>query len=379
MLCFEVFTTRSLRRGRRVHPGTARTACDGPLAGAGRDHGPDHGARGAGLVLAAVVVAGLLAVGAGPLHAAQGSAAADTVRPTWSWTLDQPIHVFAQTLNVTQSVAGADSTREAVEYDMRPEADGEGVLLRFTDVAFVGDSVPGTPEEELARRMSTLFPDWKIGRGGKLVGLSGTDGLVKRARAILDTLFADVPETTLSDFLRQAVNEDQMLLDARREWDGMVERWNGRDLVLGEFVREQSEEDLPLVSDTPVPHEHEFGAMRMVPCAADVTDRTPAPGPSGAADCVEFVLRSYPAELEMRRFMERFLEQMFVDMLGGEAPVVRVPEMRVMVETVLVADPDGLLPYRMRQTNSTRGRFEVENESAPFGSVIEVTYTFERR
>jgi hypothetical protein len=235
-------------------------------------------------------------------------------------------------------------------YRIRTEADGDGLVLRYSDYVFDGEEMEtligsGNPEE-MTRVLSSTQSDIRVGPEGQFVGLVDYAGMRASMEALLapqrETLGAQGMGGILDEFVEATLSEEALSDAAELQWNQMVGFWAGRTLTVGEPVRVPSEMAFPILATTPVTLETELRLVGPADC----------PEGSGATRCVELASSAAPDGEELRNLMDVFMAEMS-EQAGGMGMEVGVTSMDLRLESTLIVDEDTLRPLRIETISDT--------------------------
>lgn len=224
---------------------------------------------------------------------------------------------------------GQDLARVRVTSRLAVEAVPGGVAVRVRDLRHQGPAAP-TPTgiELLAGELAA--PDRIIGPAGNLVGVEARETARAEVGEALVALSRVGPVPgAFRDRILDRLEPASLRADAATEWDRLVGFWAGASLQPGRTYVARDLVPVDLLADLPVETEVRMRLVDFVPCAA---------GEAGAR-CValELVLASDEAAAAG---MGPFLARLF-----GETD--RPPRLAYEERSLLVAEPEGLLPHRL--------------------------------
>ena len=292
----------------------------------------------------APVVTALVVLTASPVAAQERA----TLKFAWPAGAEAAVTVTSST---TASVMGQSTSMDGtLQYRLTTEADGDGLVLRYSDYVFdaVGADqlIESGDPEELTRVLSNTQSDIRIEATGQFAGLRDYEA----TRASLDALLAPQREALdaqgmggiLDDFVDASLSEQAMTDAAEFQWNQMVGFWAGRTLSVGEPVRVPSQMAFPLIANAPVELQTELRLVGTVDC----------PEGTGATRCLELASSSSPDAEELRNLMDVFMAEMS-EQAGGMGLEIGVTSMDLRLGSTLIVDADTLRPFRIETASDT--------------------------
>jgi hypothetical protein len=305
---------------------------------------------------------------------AASAAAQETTDLNFAWPAGSEAAVTVSSSTSASIMGQTTSIDGELTYRMITEADGDGLILRYSDYVFDGQEMEaligsGDPEE-LIRVLSSTQADLRIGADGQFLGLVDYEGM----RASMDALLAPQRESLgaqgmggiLDDFVEATLSEEALSDAAELQWNQMVGFWAGRTLTVGEPVRVPTEMAFPILAATPVTLETELRLVGPVDC----------PGGSGAARCVELASSSSPDGEELRNLMDLFMAELS-EQAGGMGMEVGVTSMDLRLESTIIVDEATLRPLRIETTSQTDLEMDAMGTTQNMANEQTVVMTFD--
>ncbi len=277
--------------------------------------------------------------------AAQESATLDFAWPAGS---EAEVTITSAT---SASVMGQTMTEEGeVTYHILAEADGDGMVVRYSDFVFDGtvmdDLVSSGDPEDLTKILSGTQSDIRVDADGQFVGLVDYAAMRESMEALLapqqEELDAMGMGGILDDLIQASMSEEALSDASRVQWNQWVGFWAGRTMSTAESVIVPNEMTFPILGATPVTVETELTLVGPTDC----------PEGSGARRCVEVASSSAPDGEELRNLMDIFMAEMS-EQAGGVGMEVGVTGMEIQVRSVMIVDADTLQPLRIETTSDT--------------------------
>lgn len=268
----------------------------------------------------------------------------------FGWPAGSEAQVTIST-STSASVMGQTMTDEGeVRYRILTEADGDEMILRYSDFVFDGatmDELVGTGDpEDLTKILSGTQSDIRIDADGQFVGLLDYPAMREGMEALLapqqEELDAMGMGGILDEFIQASMSEEALSDASRVQWNQWVGFWAGRTMSMGEPVAVPNEMKFPILGATPVNVETELNLVGPADC----------PEASGAARCLELVSTSAPDGEELRNLMDIFMAEMS-EQAGGMGMEVGINSMEIEVRSVLIVDAETLQPLRIETTSDT--------------------------
>lgn len=309
-----------------------------------------------------------------PLLSAASIAAQETTDLTFAWPEGSEAAVTVSS-STSASIMGQTSSMEGqLTYRIRTEADGEAIVLRYSDYVFDGQEMEeligsGNPEE-LTRVVSSTQADLRIGADGRFLGLVDYEGMRASMEALLapqrESLGAQGMGGILDDFVEATLSEEALSEAAELQWNQMVGFWAGRTLTVGEPVRVPSQMAFPILASTPVTLETELRLVGPVEC----------PEASGATRCVELASSAAPDGEELRNLMDVFMAELS-EQAGGMGMEVGVTSMDLRLESTIIMDEATLRPLRVETNSDTALEMDTMGMSQTMENAQTVVTTFD--
>ncbi|HZZ86592.1 MAG TPA: hypothetical protein VFE30_18845 [Anaeromyxobacteraceae bacterium] len=239
------------------------------------------------------------------------SAAGDSVTPRFAWPDDFHAQVALDHRTVRE---GDSSTRAVVRHQLTTERKDGEIWVRVSGIEGQGDE-PGL--------------QLNLAIGEKLVQVVGRDGAYKRAEGLdeaIAILRRAAGRETDGDKARESIRRQ-----VRDDWEQTVGAWRGRRLSAGQVVKAEQEGALALLPSVVGTMEVEYLFRGRVPCEEGQAE----------ARCVELARSVRPAKKSAREI----LAQVAAGLPAQQASTLRAVE--ASSETVLVTEPDTLVPHRL--------------------------------
>ena len=276
--------------------------------------------------------------------AASTAAAQENRSLTFAWPAGAEAVVTVSSSTSASIMEQASSMEETLTYRLRTEAQGDELILRYSDYVVAGEPIEAIVADadlpELDRILSSVQADVRVGPDGEFLGVVDYEG----TRASMEELVAPQRESmdaqgmggSLDRFVDMALSEEAKADAAERQWNQMVGFWAGRTLAVGEPVRVSIERPFPLKTDFRPELETELRLIGPVDC----------PEGSGATRCVELTSSAAPDDEELRTLMDSFMAD-----ISEQAPGMSLTSMDLRMESTLVVDEATLRPLRLETTS----------------------------
>jgi len=176
-------------------------------------------------------------------------------------------------------------------------------------------------------------PPMVLGADGRFLRLDGLDALAEREAAFQVELAASKAE---AEAARREARErvGRLAAEAREQWSYQGEAWFGRRLVLGKAQETTGRVPVAAVPGLEVEQRVVLAARRWVSCAPGGLDRR----------CLELTLKADAGSDAFRKALEA---------AGGKA-AKGFEDGSLVVDVVLVTDPETLLPWRYSFTRKLK-------------------------
>ncbi|MBR9990934.1 MAG: hypothetical protein KFH98_14325 [Gemmatimonadetes bacterium] len=297
-----------------------------------------------------------------PLAARHSSASPDTVQLRFGWAAGTAAHVETTRRQYTSGVN--DTVTGDANYRMRVQRHPEGLIITYDEFEFpaASDTVNDAQIGSLADRAAAIVPRVLVDSAGSFVRVED----VESVRARLDTLVTSMLEPGEAEEAREAmatlVTAESLGGLAAQEWNTIVGRWAGVDLVVGEKYFFEEEAALPMLPGTAITLVSEFSIEGWTPCTEGVVAR----------ECVEIRVEARADPAAVQRILAEFTEQ--ITAVPGVGLVFESFEMGN--EIVLVTEPATLRPHSVRIRRGLAGVFTADGERSEVSQSEVRTYRY---
>ena len=296
--------------------------------------------------------------------AQQPPGAADTVKLRFGWRPGMTAQIETTRLQEQRS-ASVDTVLRRTSYRMHVAPHDDGLLISYTDFTFP-DADTTDQQTSLAEQAAAIVPKIVVDSAGGFVSIEDVPGF----RARLDTLMTRMlpPDEAASarEGLAELVTEEALAGLAAQEWNTIVGRWAGRDLMVGEDYGFEEEAALPLIP----------GAVVRMVSTFSIAGRTSCDGKSADSDCVEIRLVSRADPDAVSAILAQFTERL----LATPGVGIAFESFEMENEMVLVAEPGTLRPHQVRTSKRMGGVFTAQGERGEVSQreVRTYRYTYDR-
>lgn len=255
-----------------------------------------------------------------------------TVRLQFDWAPGSEANVRAVRTAVDESPRGRFVDETTMQYRLRVDGSGEGVLLRWAD-----PEVESLPQRWIPRTVEMVAleigqVDFQVNRLGNFVEVrEPIEAQTRVAGWAAHTLPRDPRPPGVHARLIELFSEDAIARRTEAFWGHLVGVWNGGTMEFGRSYTARDEVRVPGLGGIPVHMEVQIAARSWVPCEEGDRD----------AACVRLALTARPAE-EQRPLLMEFSSAFFA------ADPSR--ELRIEHDVEVVTDPRNLRPRAMRAT-----------------------------
>lgn len=286
-------------------------------------------------------------------HAANASAQdvprPDTVNLRFAWTAGMDAQISTTRMQV-QASGTTDSMSASAQYRMHVAAHPEGLIVSYDGFVFPppADTTDVAQLNSLASQAAAMVPKVVVDTAGRFVRIED----VATVRARLDTLMTQMlePEEAAAarETLATVVTEDALAGIAAQEWNVIVGRWAGQDLVIGTEYSFEEQASLPMMPGAVVTMVSTLSVARRTAChAADSSD-----------GCVEIRLMTRPDPEEVAQLLAQFTEQL----LATPGVGIAFESLEMVNEIVVITEPSTLRPHHVRTSKSTKGVVSADGE-----------------
>ena len=284
----------------------------------------------------------------------------DTVALSFAWKPGMQASVTTNRKR-TRNI-GAPTVRTAtLRYKLRVEPDTGGLRIRFEDHVFEHKSDDSPAATRFGENAAGLMPDFVVAKDGEFQRIHDVGAYQARFRVLLRSMLANPEDSTTLQGVQAALTSEAVLSSAVKEyWNAVVGTWVGVTFEAGETYGYSSKEPIAFFPGQQVQMNYSFMVKRRLPCSSNTS----------AHPCVELEMRSV-ADPENTK---RMIETMFEKFSGGVAKVAALKTLAVENVILLVTEPNGLIPHRMKATKTVKGTMSVEGKDVPIEQV-DVTQT----
>lgn len=300
---------------------------------------------------------------AGPAAAQSAPMASDTVKLRFAWQPGMEARIETERLNV-QVAGSADSVAGSAEYRLRVGAHPQGLILSYEDFVFpaAADSSESAQLNSLAQRAAAMVPKVVVDPAGAFVRVEDVD-LVRARLDSLMTEMLDAEEAAAARATLQTMVTAEALAGlAAQEWNAIVGRWAGSDLVIGTKYEFEEQAALPMMPGAAVTMVSEFSIERRTSCAESGTDQ----------NCIELRVVSRADSAAVRELLAQFTERL----LATPGLGIAFESFEMDNEMVLVTEPSTLRPHRVRMTKRTKGVVSAQGERGEVSQSEVRTYRY---
>ncbi len=268
-----------------------------------------------------------------PKFAREPAKSPQQVELEFDWPQNMDATIRARIVRSGTRSVMADSTDATYQLRTTPQQDGLRIETRSRELlAMPSHTLDDEDRWERASVLASMFPAVLIGDDGNVAELAEPDDYLEIVRTAFLERWGGGKDTKDEDVLQYVdsnLSAELAKVSAQRYWNPLVAFWAGAKMSVGEYDRIELTRQLhvpgavkPVVVQVPT----EYGVEGWVPCRADAAERA----------CVKLVSSYQIGEHDVRRELAD---------AGEDGKPIRV--MRHVDETrsVLIADPETLLPY----------------------------------
>lgn len=309
---------------------------------------------------------GLVLMPPGSALAQRPPGTADTVKLRFGWQPGMTAQIETTRFQ-EQSSASVDTATRRTSYRMHVASHTDGLLISYTDFVFpdADTSAPGqsTP---IAEQAAAIVPKVVVDPAGGFVRIEDVPGVRARLDTLVTRLLSPEDAASAREGLTELVTEDALAGLAAQEWNAIVGRWAGRDLVVGEDYGFEEEAALPLIP----------GAVVAMVSTFSIARRTSCDGVAGGSDCVEVRLVSRADPEAVRAILAQFTERL----LATPGVGIAFESFEMENEMVIVTEPGTLRPHEVHTSKRMGGVFTAQGERGEVSQrdVRTYRYTYER-
>ena len=305
-----------------------------------------------------------------PIASAQiDSTATEEVSLTFRWPAGLSATVARSHMRVNTRGTFADTTGGSSRYRMAVSDHAEGTLVEFIDFDILDLDdfrMDYQAALTLAKVTEGAVPSFVVAPSGEIVRVADFPAFRSTIDALLGPDLDALPDlppggTVLLD---QMLSERVFAAGLRDEWAATVQFWNGQDLDIG-GTYEYETLSRPPGTDTPLPFVTEFGIRSREPCTQGGAD----------SNCVLLWRTTHPRPDILATLSDNLGAVMRPDTLAD----FRVDSADITTSVLVVADPDGLIPYRAEVLRHTYTRTTLDanpSEEASQDRVVRLVYSY---
>ncbi len=222
---------------------------------------------------------------------------------------------------------------------VRPGDENELVVSTRTMSRNAGAAQPiaGDYGRALVKQLGAEIPDYVVSRDGEFIRVANLSAYQRRVEdALVSSLPADAmgQKDRILALLKPGLTEKFLAASATNEWNKTIGGWVGSSYVPEQTYRFNETYYSPPLGDTPFV----MNVSRRISGFASCTSSKPG--------CVVLLQTATVAGDDFRLAMKRFLEKA----LGHE---VRLQQITVVKHMEIIAEPDTLIPHRLRSSEET--------------------------
>lgn len=299
----------------------------------------------------------------GSASAQHVQAGGDTVRLRFGWHAGMDAQVHTTRLHV-RTAERTDSASGSAQYLMHVAEHPSGLLVSYDNFVFpvTADTGQAAQAATLAEQAAAMVPKVVVDPVGAFVGIED----VATVRARLDTLVTQMlePEEAAAarETLATMLTEDALSGLAAQEWNAIVGRWAGTELVVGERYAFEEQAALPLLPGSAVTMLSEFSVERFTSCTEGGTEH----------DCVEIRVFSRADPEAVAALLAQFTERL----LAMPGLGIEFESFDMENETTLVTEPSTLRPHRVRISKGTKGIVSAQGQRGEVSQSEVRTYRY---
>lgn len=301
--------------------------------------------------------------GSAPVSAQAAPARTDTVSLRFGWTAGLEARI--ETTRFQEQISGsADTVSGSANYSMRVHPHERGLLISYDDFEFpaAADTTEAAQRSAMAEQAATMVPKVVVDSAGTFVGVQDAESVRQRLDSLMVRMLDPEEAAAAREMLTHLVTEEALAGLAAQEWNAVVGRWAGADLVVGREYEFEEEAALPLIPGTIVPMLASFAVERRISCAAGGTDE----------DCVEIRLTSRADPDAVQQILGDFAERL----LATPGLGIAFEGFEMTNELVLTTEPSTLRPHRLWLSKSMKGVFTADGDRGEVSQSEQRTYQY---
>lgn len=273
-------------------------------------------------------------------------AAPDTVKLRFGWRPGTTAQIETTRFQEQRS-ASVDTMRSRTTYRMHVAPHDDGLLISYTDFTFP-DADTTDERTSIAEQAAAIVPKVVVDSAGGFVRVEDVAGVRARLDTLMTRMLAPEEAASAREGLADLVTEEALAGLAAQEWNAIVGRWAGRDVVMGEDYGFEEEAALPMIP----------GAVVEMISTFSIARRTSCDEGAGGSDCIEIRLVSRADPDAVRAILAQFTERL----LATPGVGIAFESFEMENEMVLVAEPGTLQPHRVSMSKSMGGVFTAQGE-----------------
>jgi hypothetical protein len=252
-------------------------------------------------------------------------------------------------------------------YLLTTAAEGDNLLVQSSNIRSTpesGNSTRGAQPRDFVAGLSILEPDLRVTADGKSAQINDVRAVRARTEALTTQIFGEVLPLGWRTSLETTFLSDRALnAFASDFWGGLVGSWLDAKLEIGRTYTGQHLVDNLLFPDKHLSMDYEYTAMRIVPCRR---------GPREVR-CIELRKRATSGPADTDRAVSEFeRDKQAGNLRSGQT----FSGMTTEYGTVLVTEPESLIPHAYTYTTVVQGVIKVDGESQPIRREDRVEYSF---
>lgn len=237
---------------------------------------------------------------------------------------------------------------------------GEGLLVstRVSDFKVTPGEQDGAKADfvqNLMQQATSEIPDYVVSSEGEFVRVENLRAYYKRLEQAMLKAFPDDRQSQkkAKKLLKEILPEEALLATMQDGWHKQVESWAGGSYVVGETYTYDTQYQMPALGDAVFPMRVSQKLAGRVAC--DEHDREKS--------CVKLVQTSRVAGAAFDQAMQDYLNRMFKEAAGDQAPpTIAVDGVEIVKTVTLVTDPQTLMPYEENESETKTTRISVNGQ-----------------
>ena len=200
-----------------------------------------------------------------------------------------------------------------------------------------GQPVAGDYTRALKKQLAAEIPDYVVSREGEFIRVANLPAYQRRVE---DALVSSLPPEAMEQkdkilaLLKPGLTEKFLAASATNEWNKTIGGWVGSSYVPGQTYHFNETYYSPPLGDTPFVMSVSRRIAGFAPCS------------DSKLGCVTLLQTATVVGDDFRLAMKRFLDKA----LGHE---VRLKQVTVVKSMEIIAEPDTLIPHRLRSSEET--------------------------